>query len=61
MADIYPAPRSTDPFDAQYDITAILTVLKMNPDNPLLVVPDQLKVLDVTLFFEDTRQAGLHP
>ena len=60
MADVNPASGPADSFHARYDIVSTYTVLKMNPNNALLIVLDQFEILDVALFLKNARQAALH-
>ena len=60
MTYVHPASGSTHPLHAGYGIFSIFAVFKMNANDALPIIPDQLEVLDVTLFLEDARQAGLH-
>ena len=60
MADIDAAAGPADSLCSDQSAFAAFPVLDVNPENSLLVIPDEFIVLDISLFLQNAAQVGLH-
>ncbi len=61
MTDINAAPGSADPFSADQSAFTAFTILEVNPEYSLLVVPYEFIILDISFFLQNAAEAGLDP